>query len=41
MSKKVLIISSTPRIGGNSEVLCEAFMEGCMSSNNEVEIINI
>ena len=28
MSKKVLIISSTPRKGGNSDKLCDAFAEG-------------
>lgn len=28
MSKKVLIISSSPRKGGNSDTLCDKFMEG-------------
>jgi hypothetical protein len=28
MSKKVLIISSSPRKGGNSDILCDAFAEG-------------
>lgn len=28
MNKKVLIISSTPRKGGNSDKLCDAFAEG-------------
>lgn len=41
MSKKVVIISSTPRVGGNSEVLCEAFMEGCISVGNDVELIRL
>ena len=28
MSKKVIIISSTPRKNGNSQILCEAFKKG-------------
>jgi len=27
MNKKVLIISSSPRKGGNSDILCDAFAE--------------
>ncbi len=27
MAKKVLIISSSPRKGGNSELLCDEFMK--------------
>ena len=37
MSKKVLIISSSPRKGGNSDTLCDKFMEGAKSAGNEVE----
>lgn len=39
MSKKVLIISSSPRKGGNSDVLCDKFLEGAVSAGNEVEKI--
>ena len=28
MAKKVLIISSSPRKGGNSDLLCDEFMKG-------------
>ena len=33
MSKKVLIISSTPRKGGNSDKLCDAFAEGAKETH--------
>ena len=39
MSKKVLIISSSPRKGGNSDTLCDKFAEGAKSAGNEVEKI--
>ena len=41
MSKKVLIISSSPRKGGNSDILCDAFMEGALEAKNKVEKIRI
>lgn len=28
MSKKVLILSASPRKGGNSDTLCDEFMKG-------------
>lgn len=28
MSKKILILSSSPRKGGNSDLLCDRFAEG-------------
>lgn len=37
MAKKVLILSSSPRRGGNSDRLCDEFMRGAAESNNEVE----
>lgn len=37
MSKRVLIISGSPRKGGNSDLLCEQFMKGALESGNEVE----
>ncbi len=37
MAKKVLIISSSPRKGGNSDLLCDEFMKGAIEAGNEVE----
>lgn len=39
--KNVVIISSTPRVGGNSEVLAREFMRGAEDSGNKVEFINL
>lgn len=39
MSKKVLIISSSPRKGGNSDTLCDKFKQGAESVGNTVEKI--
>ena len=41
MSKKVLIISSSPRKGGNSELLCEQFMQGAQEAGHSVEKIDL
>ena len=41
MNKKVLIISSTPRKGGNSDKLCDAFAEGAKEAGNEVAKVRI
>nr|MCR5751310.1 NAD(P)H-dependent oxidoreductase [Kiritimatiellia bacterium] len=41
MSKKVLIISSSPRKGGNSDILCDAFAEGAKESGHAVEKVRI
>ena len=37
--KNVLIISSSPRKGGNSDLLCDEFMVGAKESGNNVEKI--
>ena len=37
MSKKVLILSSSPRKHGNSETLCDQFMEGAIEASHKVE----
>ena len=37
MTKKVLILSSSPRRGGNSDTLCNEFMRGAIESGNEAE----
>lgn len=39
MNKKVLIISSSPRKGGNSETLAAAFAAGASEAGNHVETI--
>lgn len=41
MSKKALILSGSPRKGGNSDLLCDEFMRGAAESGNEVEKIRI
>ena len=39
MSKHVLIISSSPRKGGNSEALAAAFAKGAQEAGNQVETV--
>ncbi|MDE6864605.1 MAG: flavodoxin family protein [Eubacterium sp.] len=39
MSKNVLIISGSPRKGGNSDLLCDEFMKGAIDGGNEAEKI--
>ena len=39
MSKKVLVLSASPRRGGNSDTLCDQFMLGAKESGNQVEKI--
>lgn len=41
MSKKVLILSGSPRRGGNSDLLCDEFMRGAREAGNDVEKIFI
>ena len=41
MSKKVLILSGSPRKNGNSDTLCDEFMRGAVESGNEVEKIRV
>lgn len=41
MSKNVLILSGSPRIGGNSDILCDEFMKGAVESGHSVEKINV
>lgn len=37
--KKVLVLSGSPRKGGNSDILCDEFARGARESGNEVEKI--
>lgn len=39
MSKKVLILSGSPRRGGNSDLLCDEFLRGATEAGNEVRKI--
>lgn len=41
MSKKVLILSGSPRKGGNSDLLCDAFMRGAVEAGNAVEKVRV
>ncbi|MCR4951786.1 MAG: flavodoxin family protein [Solobacterium sp.] len=41
MSKKVLILSGSPRRGGNSDLLCDEFLRGAAEAGNDVEKIRI
>ena len=39
--KKVLILSGSPRKGGNSDILCDQFAKGAIDAGNRVEKIRI
>lgn len=39
MGKRVLILSSSPRKGGNSDLLCDEFLHGAVEAGNEGEKI--
>ena len=39
MSKNVLILAGSPRRGGNSDLLCDAFLRGAQDAGNAVEKI--
>jgi multimeric flavodoxin WrbA len=39
MAKKVLIVSASPRNGGNSDLLCDQFLLGAKETGNQVEKI--
>ena len=39
MSKNILILSGSPRKGGNSDILCDRFMEGARESGHRAEKI--
>ncbi len=41
MGKKVLILSGSPRKGGNSDLLCDEFMRGALEAGHEVEKIRV
>lgn len=39
MNKKILVISSSPRKGGNSDILCDQFIAGAMEAGYKAEKI--
>ena len=41
MSKKVLIISGSPRKGGNSDKLCDRFADGARDAGNDVTKLSL
>lgn len=41
MSLKVLILSSTPRKGGNSDILCDQFAKGAREAGHQVEKVRL
>ena len=41
MSKKVLILSGSPRKGGNSDILCDEFAKGATEAAHNVEKIRV
>lgn len=41
MSKKILILSGSPRKGGNSDILCDEFAKGAKDSGHDIEKIHV
>ncbi len=41
MSKKVLILSGSPRNGGNSDILCDEFARGAAEAGHKVEKVRV
>jgi multimeric flavodoxin WrbA len=39
MAKKVLILSASPRKGGNSDLLCDQFLRGAKEAGSQAEKI--
>ena len=39
--KKVLILAGSPRKGGNSDILCDAFAKGAAEAGHQVEKIYV
>lgn len=37
MTKRILVIAASPRKGGNSDLLCERFIEGTLEAGNTVD----
>lgn len=41
MAKKILILSGSPRKGGNSDLLCDEFMRGAVEAGHKAEKIRV
>ncbi len=41
MGKKILVLSGSPRKGGNSDLLCDEFVRGALEVGHEVEKIRV
>jgi len=41
MSKKVLVLSSSPRRNGNSDLLCDQFITGAREAGHQVEKVSL
>lgn len=41
MRKKVLVLSGSPRLGGNSDILCDEFMRGAIDAGHAAEKIRV
>ena len=41
MAKRVVVISSSPRKGGNSDTLCDEFVKGAVDADNAVVKYNL
>ena len=41
MSREILVLSASPRKGGNSDLLCDSFMQGAMAAGHQTEKIFI
>ena len=41
MSKKVLILSGSPRKNGNSDILCDEFAKGATEAGHNVEKVHV
>lgn len=41
MNKKIVVVSSTPRVNGNSEILSKEFIKGAKESGNDATLISI
>lgn len=39
--KKIVVVSSTPRKGGNSEILAQQFAEGARAAGHEVVFVSV
>ena len=41
MGKNILILSGSPRKGGNSDLLCDEFLRGAQEAGHDVEKVRV